>query len=211
MSDAIHIDDLAAPQLTEAQRGALAWGESLATALDPQAVLEAARTRTGLGDFGAPDFRERLDLLCDEWNNDAGITPFHRFVLQGYLVRYASNRLLIGATLARHPQILDEPIDRPIIVTGLPRSGTTHLVNLLAADTRLHSLPLWESYEPVPLPGEPPAADGTDPRYLRCAEAGPGCSTSRRCSLPCIRCIRITSTKNSSSWGRTSRRTTSSG
>jgi len=174
VTDAIHIDDLAAPQLTDAQRGALAWGESLDTALDPETVLEAARARTRLADFGPPDFRKRLELLCDEWGSDAGITAFHRFVLQGYLVRYASNRLLIHATLARHPEILDEPIERPIIVTGLPRSGTTHLVNLLAADTRLHSLPLWESYEPVPLPGEQSAAGGIDPRYQRCAEAWAG-------------------------------------
>ena len=61
-----------------------------------------------------------------------------------------------------------------MIVTGLPRSGTTHLVNLLAADARFHSLPLWESYEPVPLPGEPPLPDGTDPRYARCAAAWDG-------------------------------------
>jgi hypothetical protein len=174
VADAVHIDDLAAPRLTEAQSGALAWGESLHTALEPEAVLDAARARTGLDDFGAADFRARLELLCDEWGSDAGVTPFHRFVLHGYLVRYASNRLLIRATLARHPEILDEPIERPIVVTGLPRSGTTHLVNLLASDTRLHSLPLWESYEPVPLPGEVAAADGTDPRYQRCAEAWAG-------------------------------------
>jgi hypothetical protein len=174
VADAVHIDDLAAPRLTEAQSGALAWGESLPAVLEPEAVLDAARKRTGLEDFGADDFRERLGLLCDEWAGDAGVTAFHRFVLQGYLVRYASNRLLIRETLARHPEILDEPIERPIVVTGLPRSGTTHLVNLLASDSRLHSLPLWESYEPVPLPGEPPAADGTDPRYQRCAEAWAG-------------------------------------
>jgi hypothetical protein len=174
VAEAVYIDDLAAPRLTEAQSGALTWGESLQAVLEPEAVLDAARKRTGLDDFGADDFRERLGLLCDEWGGDAGITAFHRFVLQGYLVRYASNRLLIRETLARHPEILDEPIERPIVVTGLPRSGTTHLVNLLASDARLHSLPLWESYEPVPLPGEPRAADGTDPRYQRCAEAWAG-------------------------------------
>ena len=108
MTDAIHIDDLAAPQLTDAQRGALAWGESLDTALDPETVLEAARVRTGLDDFGPPDFRERLALLCDEWGNDAGVTAFHRFVLQGYLVRYASN---MAAALAAsgHP-VVDEKV-----------------------------------------------------------------------------------------------------
>ena len=57
----------------------------------------------------------------------------------------------------------------PIIVVGLPRSGTTHLVNLIAADPRLRSLPLWESYEPVPTPGEPATRDAADPRHQRCA------------------------------------------
>jgi len=61
-----------------------------------------------------------------------------------------------------------------VIVTGLPRSGTTHLVNLLAADARFHSLPLWQSYEPVALPGEGLLPDGTDPRYARCAAAWEG-------------------------------------
>ena len=81
-------------------------------------------------------FTERLELLCDEWNSDLPLTAMHRAVLFGYLARYASNRLLIHDSLERHPQILAERIDRPVIVTGLPRSGTTHLVNLLAADAR---------------------------------------------------------------------------
>ena len=174
MAEDIHIDDLAEPRLNEAQRAALAWGESQPVELTSEAVLAAARARTGLEDFGAPDFRERLELLCSEWGGDRALTAMHRAVLFGYLVRYASNRLLIEDTLRRHPQILEQKIDRPVIVTGLPRSGTTHLVNLLAADARFHSLPLWESYEPVPLPGEAPLPDGTDPRYARCAAAWEG-------------------------------------
>jgi Sulfotransferase family len=81
-------------------------------------------------------------------------------------VRYAANRLRLHAFLARHPEIHDQRIEAPIIVVGLPRSGTTHLVNLIAADSRLRSLPLWESYEPVPVPGEPEGA-----RWQRCADA----------------------------------------
>jgi hypothetical protein len=53
--------------------------------------------------------------------HDAGVTAFHRFVLHGYLVRYASNRLMIRDTLRRHPGILEQRIDRPVIVVGLPR------------------------------------------------------------------------------------------
>ena len=59
-------------------------------------------------------------------------------------VRYASNRLRIRDVLQRHPEILEIRIERPIVVVGLPRSGTTHLVNLIAADQRLRSMPLWE-------------------------------------------------------------------
>lgn len=174
MSEDIRIDDLAQPQLNEAQRAALAWGETQPVALQLEAVLGAARTRTGFNDFGPGDFRERLGLLCEEWNADQALTAMHRAVLFGYLARYASNRLLIHEALTRQPQILNEKIDRPVIVTGLPRSGTTHLVNLLAADARFHSLPLWESYEPVPLPAEATLPDGTDPRYARCAAAWAG-------------------------------------
>lgn len=174
MSEDIRVNDLAAPQLNEAQRAALAWGETQPVELTAAAVLAAARARTGLENFGPADFHERLELLCSEWDADRPLTAMHRAVLFGYLARYASNRLLIQDTLTCNPQILHERIDRPVIVTGLPRSGTTHLVNLLAADARFHSLPLWESYEPVPLPGEPALPQGTDPRYARCAAAWEG-------------------------------------
>jgi hypothetical protein len=174
MAQDIRIADLAQPRLDEAQQGALAWGESQPVELTVAAVLDAARARTGLADFGPEDFRERLALLCSEWDADKPLTGLHRGVLFGYLSRHASNRLLIQDTLKRHPEILSENIDRPVIVTGLPRSGTTHLVNLLAADARFHSLPLWQSYEPVPLPGEAALPDGTDPRYARCAAAWEG-------------------------------------
>ena len=59
------------------------------------------------------------------------------------------NRLLVTDLLARHPEIHDIGIERPIIIAGLPRTGTTHLHNLLSADPNLRSLPYWESLEPV--------------------------------------------------------------
>jgi hypothetical protein len=92
-------------------------------------------------------------------------------VMFGDCTRYAANRLLVEDLLRRHPEILEIPIHRPVIVVGLPRSGTTHLVNSLAADSRFRSMPLWESYEPVPTPGEPAEIDGVDPRWARCQAA----------------------------------------
>ncbi len=171
MKREIEIDDLCQPKLNDIQIAALAYCDANPVELSETTVLDEARRRTGLSDFGPDDFRERLRILLAEWNGDAELTNLHRRTVWSYLTRYAANRLLIQETLRQSPRIHDEKIDRPIIVAGLPRSGTTHLVNLLAADPRLRSLPLWESYEPLPLPHEEKTIDGVDPRYARCAEA----------------------------------------
>ncbi|MEZ5743209.1 MAG: sulfotransferase [Sphingomonadaceae bacterium] len=171
MGQKIDIDDLTAPRLTEAQKQAIAASEASPFFLDENAVLDAARAATGLSDFGPEDFLDRMRRLIEEWNADTRAYSLKRHFLMRYLVRYASNRLLIQETLKKHPEIHDEQIDRPIIVVGMPRSGTTHLLNLLGADTRLRSNPLWETYEPVRNPLEPDAPGGVDPRYARCAAA----------------------------------------
>lgn len=169
--DTIRITDLANPQLTELQQSIVDYGDTLDIDFNADNILDEARQATGLSDFGAMDFLTRLNLLCDEWGSDTGLNNIGRLNLRNKLLLFARNRLLIQDVLNRHPEIHDIEIRKPIIVAGLPRSGTTHLLNLMASDSRLRSLPLWESYEPVPLPGEGPLEDGTDPRYRRCADA----------------------------------------
>ena len=175
MSNAIRIDDLREPRLSPAQQAVIDATAGLQVELSVDEVLCAARERTGLADL------ERLGLLVDEWGSDAAMRPLQRLNLRNYLVRYAANRLLLQDLWKRHPEILETEIRQPIIVAGLPRSGTTHLVNLLAADRRFHSLPLWESYEPVALPGEPALPDGTADvaRALWHCRASPCCPTAR--------------------------------
>lgn len=170
MSEEICIADLASPVLSAAQQGALAYADTLTVELNSQGILREAQRATGLTDFGPPEFVQRLDLLCDEWGGDTGLANLGRLSLRNKLLQHAKSRLLIQDVLSRHPEIHAIEIKAPVIVAGLPRSGTTHLLNLMAADARLRALPLWESYEPVPLPGEQPGADGVDPRYRRCAE-----------------------------------------
>lgn len=170
-SNEIRITDLARPELTPVQRAALDFCETLDFDFSEEAVLGAARNNTGLSDFGAADFRERLGLLLDEWGSDDGLTGVGRMTLHNKLVQHASSRLLIEDALKQHPEILDIEIKAPIIVAGLPRSGTTHLLNLMAADSRFRSLPLWESYEPLPRPGEPLLPEGIDPRWQRCEDS----------------------------------------
>lgn len=172
--DEIVIDDLARPALSDTQRAVMEYAEGLVIDLTPAAIMAEAEEKTGLSDWGDSDFLARLALLCDEWNGDEDLTATGRLSLRGKLLQHATGRLLIHDQFKRHPEILDVPIERPIIVAGLPRSGTTHLLNLMAADQRLRSLPLWESYEPVPMPGESPMPDGSDPRYARCQAAWEG-------------------------------------
>ena len=170
MADTIRIDDLAQPRYSDEQLAVLEFEKSLEITLDAQDILAEAKTAVGLEDFGPMDFLERLELLCDEWGTDEGLNSLGRFSLRNKLLLFAKSRLLIQDLLTRHPEIHDVQVRAPIIVAGLPRSGTTHLLNLMAADKRLRSLPLWESYEPVPVPGEGMLENGTDPRYQRCED-----------------------------------------
>lgn len=167
----IRIDDLGAPVLNDVQRLGIEYGDSRETDLSIGAVCQVAAARTGLSDFGPDDFTERLGLQLREMDADEERTGLGRMLMFSDCARYAANRLLIHDLLQRHPEILEIPIERPVIVVGLPRSGTTHLVNLLAADSRFRSMPLWESYEPVPNPEEPAEVDGVDPRWTRCEGA----------------------------------------
>lgn len=170
MAEPIRITDLAHPVLNDIQQAARDYAQSLDVELSAQSILAEAAAVTGLEDFGPADFLPRLELLCAQWNADEGLHNLGRLSLRNKLLQHARSRLLIQDTLRRHPQIHDVQLNTPIIVAGLPRSGTTHLLNLMAADSRLRALPLWESYEPVPMPGEQPGIDGVDPRYQRCAE-----------------------------------------
>lgn len=167
-ANTIRITDLAHPELTDLQKMAVASAPPVEMKAD--AVLAAARAATGLDDFGAADFRERLDVWLAAFDADKGLGPLGRAGMFGDCVRYTSTRLRVEDIHRRHPQIADVVIDRPIIIAGLPRSGTTHLVNILAADPRLRSMPLWETMEPIPAPGDQPTVPGEDPRFTRTRE-----------------------------------------
>jgi hypothetical protein len=169
VGEVIRIRDLAKPELSDFQKGALAYADTLELDLGVEAVLAKASEATGLDDFGPDDFRERLALSLSEPDQDPNRTNLGRLMVFNDCVRCASNRLRIHQLLKEHPEIHDIEIPAPIIVVGLPRSGTTHLVNLIAADSRLRCMPLWEGQAPV---AERNATrDQNDPRWIRCQRA----------------------------------------
>jgi Sulfotransferase family len=166
----LNIEDLTAPVLDPVQRQVLEQTDGVTTELDPTSLIGEAIERTGLDDFGPGDFRLRLEAYAGAVDADTGNTNLNRLIVRHRIVRLLSSRLLLADLLRRHPEIHEIEIERPFIVVGLPRSGTTHLVNLIAADSRRRALPYWESQEPFPRRGEGPDVNGVDPRFARSAD-----------------------------------------
>ena len=88
-------------------------------------------------------------MLCCALREEGDLSASGVVSWYSQLLQFLKNRLLIQDLLTRHPEIHEIAIERPIIICGLPRTGTTHLHNLIGADPGLRSLPYWESLEPV--------------------------------------------------------------
>jgi hypothetical protein len=169
----VALTDLALPQFSPEARAIL---DLMAEAgrgmtLQPEALLYAAEEETGLHDYGNVDFVERLNLLCDTLQREGRLNAAGLLAQQVLLSGLLRNRLLIEDLVVRHPEILDLPVEKPIIICGLPRTGTTHLHNLMSSDPALRSLPYWESTEPVLTVPEQSAQLDPDPRLERTAAA----------------------------------------
>ncbi len=167
----LRIKDLAHPVRTEAQRAALEFGKTRQVYLSVDAVLDAARQQTGCSDFGPEDFKERLAVQLQSADEDPHTNQLGKLTVFNEKVLNAASRLRVMDYLKQHPEVDDIEIEKPLIIVGLPRSGTTHLVNLIAADRRFRSMPYFESRQPVPSPGENASRDKNDPRFQRTAEA----------------------------------------
>ncbi len=184
----IYFDDLSDPQFGRLQGLVLKLGNLAKTDFSLEKVLNDARNATGLTDFGPDCFREPLQVLLNAYQADPLMSPIGASQVYNDLVRCASNRLIIEDRRQKTHDLDNIKIDHPLSIAGLPRSGTTNLVNLLGADSRFQKLPLWEAQEPFCAPGQEEApkslklrskllnrllknndSDIDDPRYYRCS------------------------------------------
>jgi len=167
------IDDYARPRLPLPIQALNALAGPFARRLfelDEEGLLAAARSRTGLEDFGDDAFREPLRVLLHALEREANLTALGRFLTRQLLLQLLGTRLLAQDLVTRHPEILDEPIAAPIVIMGLPRTGTTHLHNLISQDPDLHSLSYWESLDPIPSAKQRSKPGAPDPRIARCEQ-----------------------------------------
>jgi hypothetical protein len=162
----IRIDDLAAPKLSSLQQQSLAYAANNPVDFNVDVILGAARAQTGLSDFGDAGFVPRLRAWSAAADREVELSPAGRMAIWREMVRFAGTRLMVEDTTRRFPAVLDTEIETPLVVGGLPRSGTTYLLQLLSADRRLRSLPYWEAVRPV---AEFYVRDGVDSRHELCA------------------------------------------
>jgi len=137
--------------------------------IDVELLLDKVAGEVGLDDFGDPTFRIGLDRLVDSMSASAAPSDIGWASAESLIVQGLTNRLRVTDWIARHPSVADERIESPLFIVGLPRTGTTALSQLLAADPGNRSLLMWEVHESVPPPTA--ATYRQDPRFVAAMEA----------------------------------------
>lgn len=120
--------------------------------LDVDKLLGRAKQQALLEDFGRGTFREGLDRLVDALNSQANLTAIGRRSSEGHIVSLLKKRLRMRDWAKKNPQIEHERITAPLVIVGMPRTGTTLLSNLLDQDPMNRSLLSWEAGAIAPPP-----------------------------------------------------------
>ncbi len=132
--------------------------------LDPDELIATATRAEGLDDFGSDTWREPFEVLVESLDREARLSLFGRVGTRDMLLNSLRSRLRVEAEYARHPEIEAEEIREPVIIVGLPRSGTSILFETLMQDSSLVPLLAWEVEAPCPPPEA--ATYRSDPRIV---------------------------------------------
>ena len=120
--------------------------------LEPDNLLAAGRRRAGERDFEDRSFLNGLSRLLHALETEARLNLLGRIVARASVVGHLANRLWLEQDRRRYPEIATEQINGPIVITGLPRSGSTLLHGLLAQDPANRVPRTWEMLTPSPPP-----------------------------------------------------------
>lgn len=138
------------------------------TTFDLQCLLDEATRKAGQDDFGKDDFLPGLTALLQAYEN-GGFTEKAARATRARVLNLLVARLKIEAGWKKHPEIFDIEIKSPLFLTGLPRTGTSALLNILSRDAGTRTLKLWEAMHPYPM--DRALQEGEqDPRYVSVKE-----------------------------------------
>ncbi|MBU6206884.1 MAG: sulfotransferase [Alphaproteobacteria bacterium] len=113
---------------------------------------ELVSKQTGMTDFGPPDYLPGLRALLMSMDYDPQFTELGRRFAWGEVVNTLMGRAHAFAAMKANPGFDVHPIVAPVVITGVPRTGTTALHRLLAVDPRLQGLQTWLLDSPMPRP-----------------------------------------------------------
>jgi hypothetical protein len=133
--------------------------------LDSQSLLDNAERNTGLSDYGDEAWREPFEIICRALDEEADLNLTGRLMCRSDMLNFLQGRLLIEESYRLHPEIDDEIIEKPFIIVGQGRSGTSALLNIMSKDPDSGSIKTWEAIFPAPPPEKETYL--TDPRVER--------------------------------------------
>jgi len=122
--------------------------------LDSKQIINAAKNQTNLEYFGNPLFLEGFECLVQSINEEADLNDIGMEAQQHRLIGILANLLRIENACIQHPEILTEEIKSPVVIVGLPRTGSTMTHRLLASDPRHTAMLWWEGRYPAMLDNE---------------------------------------------------------
>jgi hypothetical protein len=129
-----------------------------------QDILEGARARTGAPDPDSDTWREGLEILLRDHAKQDRLTERGWAIVKNRYTETLAARMQVDDYIRKNPAVVEAPVERPVFILGLPRTGTTMLSYMLDADPANRSMLRWEAYNAAP-----PAAAGalkTDPRCI---------------------------------------------
>jgi hypothetical protein len=130
--------------------------------LDPDGIVELARKEAGSKDLGSDSYREPLERYLRAAREEAELNAFGRLAVRGMLTRALTNRIKLHQWAEQHPEIREERIEKPWVIVGLPRTGSSLLSILLGLDPLARPPLHWEAADLIPPAGLATAA--SDPR-----------------------------------------------
>ena len=146
----ITVDDLAAPEISARGREILAERAAIPIEFSLKGILQFAEEASDVRIHRDDDFFQNLERFLLEGDRRGGFSQSGKKLLAAECANLIVQRSRLEALFSDHPEIADVEIKAPIVIAGIPRSGTTNLSNIIGSDSRLRALSFWESKAPFP-------------------------------------------------------------
>ena len=163
MANEITVDDLGSPEISERGREILAQAAAIPIEFSLPGILKFAEHTSDVPIYKDEEFFRTLERFLLE-GHDRGVFLRSRTkkLLAAECAMLIIQRSRLETLFGEHPEIADVEIASPIVIAGIPRSGTTNLSNIMASDSRLRSLSFWESKTPFPARDEASTSEMSD-------------------------------------------------